>query len=158
MAPMGILTAVVSAIRVCRSPSLRAFISRAQEGGGNAEAELCSSTSQDMCKLYNNSGITRVFGRPKILKVVYDPTAKQKFTNGTAGIYTFQDFIKKNPEEWSGPLDDSESTADVFTPNLSLNVRIKRKPPAVFWAVAMVDMALQTGVLVFAIIITYYLR
>lgn len=47
MAPMGILTAVVSAIRVCGSPSLRAFIGRAQEGGGNAEAELCPSISRN---------------------------------------------------------------------------------------------------------------
>lgn len=43
MAPMGILTAVVSAIRVCGGPSLRAFIGRGQEGGRNAEVELCSS-------------------------------------------------------------------------------------------------------------------
>ncbi|PVI02237.1 hypothetical protein DM02DRAFT_670680 [Periconia macrospinosa] len=49
MAPMGIITAIVSAIRVCGSPSLRALIGRAQEGGGNAEAELCSSTSRDVC-------------------------------------------------------------------------------------------------------------
>lgn len=70
MAPMGILTAIVSAIRVCGSPSLRAFIGRAQEGGGVAEAELCSSTSRDVCELYNNGGIARVFGRPKILEVV----------------------------------------------------------------------------------------
>ncbi|KAL4995046.1 hypothetical protein BDV10DRAFT_137681 [Aspergillus recurvatus] len=56
MAPMGILTAVVSAIRVCGSPSLRA-----QEGAGNAEVELCTSTSRDVCELYNNGGITRGF-------------------------------------------------------------------------------------------------
>ncbi|KAH8665626.1 hypothetical protein BGZ61DRAFT_308395, partial [Ilyonectria robusta] len=31
MASMGILTAVASVIRVCGSPSLRAFIGRAQE-------------------------------------------------------------------------------------------------------------------------------
>ncbi|KAJ5932336.1 hypothetical protein N7516_006825 [Penicillium verrucosum] len=61
MAPMNILTAVVSAIRV------------AQEGAGNAEAELCSSTSRDVCELYNSGGIARVFGRPKILEVVHDP-------------------------------------------------------------------------------------
>lgn len=73
MAPLGILTGVVSAIRVCGGPSLRAFIGRAQEGGGIAEAELCSSTSRDVCELYHNGAIVRVFGRPKILEVVYDP-------------------------------------------------------------------------------------
>ncbi|UKZ58095.1 hypothetical protein TrVGV298_011960 [Trichoderma virens] len=158
MAPMGILTAVVSAIRVCGSPSLRAFIGRAQEGGGNAEAELCSSTSRDVCELYNNGGIARVFGRPKILEIVYDAEAEHKFTDGTAGIYTFREFVKKHPEKWSGPPDDSESIADVFAPNLSLNVGIKRKTPAVFWAVAITGMVLQAGVLVFAAIVTYHLH
>jgi hypothetical protein len=40
MAPLGILTAVVSVIRVRGGSSLRAFIGRAQEGLGNVEAEL----------------------------------------------------------------------------------------------------------------------
>ncbi|KAF4930951.1 hypothetical protein CGCVW01_v000720 [Colletotrichum viniferum] len=62
MAPLGVVTAVVSAIRVCGGPGLRAFIGRAQDGGGIAEAELCSSTSRDVCELYHNGAIVRVFG------------------------------------------------------------------------------------------------
>ncbi|KAK5994618.1 hypothetical protein PT974_05099 [Cladobotryum mycophilum] len=73
VAPLGVITAIVSAIRVCGTPSLRAFIGRAQEGAGTAEAELCSSTSRDVCELYNNGGIARVFGRPKLLEIVHDP-------------------------------------------------------------------------------------
>jgi len=73
MGPIGILTAIISAIRVCGSLSLRAFIGRAQEGGGIAEAELRLSTSRDVCELYNNGGTVRVFGRPKLL-VVFDPS------------------------------------------------------------------------------------
>ncbi|KAL6788552.1 ankyrin repeat-containing domain protein [Trichoderma sp. SZMC 28012] len=165
MAPMGILTAIVSAIRVCGSPSLRAFIGRAQEGGGVAEAELCSSTSRDVCELYNNGGIARVFGRPKILEVVYDP--EHNFADEKAGIYTFQEFIEKYPKKWTriqpseSPGNNetmSEAFAQNFSPNLSLNVGIKRKPPAIFWAVAMIGMVLQAGVLVFAVLVTYYFR
>jgi hypothetical protein len=70
VAPMSILTAVVSAIRVCGSPSLRAFIGRAQEGRENSEAKLCS-TNRDVCELYINGGIARVFGLPKILEVIH---------------------------------------------------------------------------------------
>lgn len=92
MASMGILTAVASVIRVCGSPSLRAFIGRAQEGTGIAEAELCSSTSRDVCELYNKGGITRVSGRPNILEVVYDPAAP-KFSE-TGGIFTFQEYLR----------------------------------------------------------------
>ncbi|KAI3536034.1 hypothetical protein CSPX01_11068 [Colletotrichum filicis] len=75
MAPLGVITAVVSAIRVYGGPSLRAFIGRAQEGGGVVEAELCSSTSRDVCEMYHNGAIVRVFGRPKILEIVHDRDA-----------------------------------------------------------------------------------
>ena len=74
MALISILTAIISAIWVCGSPSLRAFIGRAQEGEGIAEAELCSSTSRDICEVYSNGGTARVFGRPKLLEVVFDPS------------------------------------------------------------------------------------
>lgn len=70
MAPLGILTAVVSAIRVRGSPSLKAFIGRAQEGPGNAEIELLSSTSETTGEVWNDGGIARVFGIPAILEVV----------------------------------------------------------------------------------------
>lgn len=78
VAPLGILTAVVSVIRVLGSASLRAFVGRAQEGRGQAEAELCSSTSYDVCELWNNGGITRVFGRPQILECIVDDREVQK--------------------------------------------------------------------------------
>ncbi|KAF3019796.1 hypothetical protein E8E14_012258 [Neopestalotiopsis sp. 37M] len=165
MAPMGILTALVSAIRVCGSPSLRAFVGRAQEGAGNAEVELCSSTSRNVCELYNNGGIARVFGRPKILEVIHDPSGPE--FSETAGIYTFQDYIKTSNGKalWKelGARTDMESqNEDIdsgpFAPNLSLNVGIKRKPDAIFWGVAIFGAFLQFGVLVYAGIITYYLQ
>jgi hypothetical protein len=71
VAPLGILTAIVSVIRVYGTASLKSFIGRAQEAHGVAEAELCSSTSEDVCELWSNGGICRVFGRPKILEFFY---------------------------------------------------------------------------------------
>lgn len=178
IAPIGILTAVISAIRVCGTPSLRAFIGRAQEGGGDAEAELCSSTSRDVCELYNNGGIARVFGRPKILEVVYDPS--------TNGIYPCREFVKRRRDEWirsdegirseernrtaewnrtrasgetfAGESIADEAVADIFAPNLSLNIGIRRKSTAVSWAVAVSGTFLQVGVLGFAVVVTYCLK
>ncbi len=43
MAPIGIISAVVSTIRVCGSPSLRAFIGRSQEGDGSIQAAPVSN-------------------------------------------------------------------------------------------------------------------
>ncbi|KAF3165410.1 hypothetical protein TWF788_000761 [Orbilia oligospora] len=71
VAPLGVLTAVVSVIRVCGSSSLKAFIGRAQEAHGISEAELCSSTSRDVCELWSNGGISRIFGRPEILEFIF---------------------------------------------------------------------------------------
>ncbi len=91
-APLGILTAVVSVIRVCGTPSLRAFVGRAQEGHGTAEAELCSSTSHDVCELWNRGGIARVFGRPKILEFIHDKDREDFYRKSddhtpTAGLH-----------------------------------------------------------------------
>ncbi|KAK5989716.1 hypothetical protein PT974_07975 [Cladobotryum mycophilum] len=71
MAPLGVLTAVVSVIRVRGSSTLKSIIGRAREPHALAEVELCSSTSQDVCELWSNGGICRVFGRPKILEFMF---------------------------------------------------------------------------------------
>jgi hypothetical protein len=105
IASLDILTAVVSAIRVYGTPALRAFIGRAQERGGNAEAELCSSTSREVCELYNHDDIARVFGRPKLLEIVHD----QKTTNkdfyrlskelSSAEIYSFEKYFQRHEQK-----------------------------------------------------------
>ena len=92
MAPIGIITTIVSVIRVCGSTSLRAFVGRAQEGEGCIEAELCTSTSRDVCELFNKGGITRVLGRPKILEIILLPRAPGQDT--TMEIFLFRDYLE----------------------------------------------------------------
>ncbi|EGE03227.1 ankyrin repeat-containing protein [Trichophyton equinum CBS 127.97] len=175
MAPLGIITTIVSAIRVCGTPSLRAFIGRAQEGAGNAEAELCSSTSREVCELYNNGGIARVFGRPKLLEIVHDQNAtREDFfrttpdSQATAGIYLFKDYIKKDNQDWQeitrrvsdeekeAMKDESDNDQDfAIHPNLSLNVGIKQGSKHWFTAAAIFGGLLQSSVLVWATIARY---
>jgi ankyrin repeat protein len=92
LAPIGIMTAMVSAIRVCGGSALKAFIGRAQEGEGDIEAELCSSTGRDVCELFNRGGITRVLGRPQILEVVQVPGDPMQ--SSTMGIYLFRERLR----------------------------------------------------------------
>jgi len=103
MAPIGIITAIVSVIRVCGSTALRAFVGRAQEGEGAIEAELCTSTSRDVCELFNKGGITRVLGRPKILEIILVPTKPDR-EDKTTEIFLFRDYLQgsKNvpTKEW----------------------------------------------------------
>lgn len=73
LGPIGILTAIVSVARLCGHSTLRAFIGRSQEGESTVEAELCTSTSRDVCELFTKGGITRVIGKANILELIYFP-------------------------------------------------------------------------------------
>ncbi|KAF3097765.1 hypothetical protein TWF102_006277 [Orbilia oligospora] len=69
MAPLGIITAIVSAIRVAGPIWLRAVIGRARESKGDAELELMSSTSIDVCELWNGRSVVRAIGESDITEV-----------------------------------------------------------------------------------------
>lgn len=176
MVPLGILTAVVSVIRVRGGSNLRAFIGRAQEGGGIAEAELCSSTSRDVCELYHNGCIVRVFGRPKILEVVYDendPSLQddaKKDQPKNFGIFLFEDYIKTTPRKigWmeNNRIIDPESRKSALegtephfapNPNLSLNIGIKKHTKGT-WVASVIGLALQLWIIAFATLATYHWR
>ena len=71
MAPLGIITAITSAIRVGGPSYLKAIIGRAREGEGVVEVELMSSTSTDVCELWNGNGVIRVLGSTPIVELFY---------------------------------------------------------------------------------------
>jgi ankyrin repeat protein len=153
MAPIGILTAIVSVIRVCGHSSLRAFIGRSQEGIGTVEAELCTSTSRDVCELFNRGGITRVLGRPNIIELVHVPRCgglgPQCSMEDTAGLFLFRNYLQMDDTGWEKRRRSSPSLF-APNPNLSLNVGIVKRPPWVFVIVAAVGLVLQAGVLALA--------
>lgn len=175
MAPLGIVTAVVSVIRVCGGPALRAFIGRAQEGGGIAEAELCSSTSRDVCELYHRGAIVRVFGRPKILEVIHDPAANDfyyrcdrqgRLKRPRHGIYHSQEYLEGKSIETSmweevGDRDDIEARKQGIVnfapnPNLSFNIGTTRRPPWVYLLASGLGIVTQAFVVIFGGLATYF--
>ncbi|KAL7907858.1 hypothetical protein GGI35DRAFT_486842 [Trichoderma velutinum] len=150
MASLGILTGVVSATRVCGGPSLRAFIGRAQEGGGIAEAELCSSTSRDVKKdddeNRNKFGINisrEYFQRTKQSGAGWEEQGKEKPSHDAE----------------SGPS-STKNILDNFAPNpnLSLNIGIVKRSSFVYAGAAIVGFLAQTSVLVLSTIVTYKLH
>ncbi|OAQ59397.1 ankyrin 2,3/unc44 [Pochonia chlamydosporia 170] len=70
MAPIGILTIIVAAIRVSGPLWLKALIGRARENVSVAEMELMSSTSEEVCELYNGQSIVRCQGKPEIWEFI----------------------------------------------------------------------------------------
>ncbi|KAF5507636.1 hypothetical protein CGCA056_v013401 [Colletotrichum aenigma] len=70
MAPLGIITAIVGAIRVGAPSWLKAVIGRARENLAVAEAELMSSTSQEVCELWNGQEVVRCMGSPSVTEFI----------------------------------------------------------------------------------------
>ena len=62
MAPVGILTAIVGAIRVDGTNWLKQLVGRARETTAGAEIELMSSVSQEVCEVWNGTSIVRSMG------------------------------------------------------------------------------------------------
>ncbi|KAK6335252.1 hypothetical protein TWF718_010686 [Orbilia javanica] len=157
MAPLGILTAVVSAIRVCGNSSLRAFIGRAQESPGAAEIELLSCTSDTTSELWHEGGIARVFGSPQILEVVKSETQDEDYKGPdcTAGIRLFSGAYNKGDWDYVKGAHQDLEKSQYHRPNLSLNVGIKRQPKIFTYVAAALGIILQTGVLVYAGLTAY---
>ncbi|KAH4155455.1 hypothetical protein HBI56_206550 [Parastagonospora nodorum] len=73
MVPLGILTAIAGAIRVQGPRMAKSFIGRGRENRALAEIELMSSTSKEVCELFNGKSIIRVMGRPRIAQILVFP-------------------------------------------------------------------------------------
>jgi len=70
MAPLGVIAAIVGAIRVGGPSWLKAIIGRARESRAVAESELMSSTSNEVCELWNGREVVRVMGAGPIREFV----------------------------------------------------------------------------------------
>lgn len=144
LSPLGVLTSVVSVIRVCGSSSLRAFVGRAQEGPAEAESELLPCVSESTAELFNDGGITRVFGRPKIVEIVaWEDVNPQTGEKGTK-IGTLKDALEEKAWSCNAKVSPSE-LPELNIPNLSLNKGIKRRDPIWFHCAAILGGILQSG-------------
>lgn len=164
LAPIGIITAVVAAIRVAGNAQLRSFIGRATESRGTVEADLMSSTSSDVCELWNGQGVVRVLGSPRLLQLIYFPSKKY---DGEAGIYELPEAVGSNLyredrlfHAWNldaeGNHQPEAHLEHQNPPNLSLNINIniksRRRNAKIL---TFVGVLLQGGVLVFAGLVQY---
>jgi hypothetical protein len=73
MVPLGIVTAMTAAIRVQGPVAARQFIGLARENRASAEIEIMSSTSHEVCELFNGRGIVRAMGKADIKQILVFP-------------------------------------------------------------------------------------
>jgi hypothetical protein len=144
LSPLGVLTAVVSVIRICGSSSLRAFVGRAQEGPAEAESELLPCVSESTAELFNDGGITRVFGRPKIVEIVAWEDVNHKTGEKETKIGTLKDALEEKAWSCNNKVLPTE-LPELDIPNLSLNKGIKRRDQFWFHCAAILGGVLQTG-------------
>ncbi|CAG8922375.1 unnamed protein product [Penicillium salamii] len=147
LSPLGVLTAVVSVIRICGSSSLRAFVGRAQEGPAEAEMELLPCVSESTAELFNDGGVARVFGRPKIVEIVCWKDDKNGEVSTRIG--TMKEALEEGVWSCRGKTAPSE-LLELDIPNLSLNKGIKRRGQGWFYCAAVLGGVLQSGTIIYA--------
>lgn len=87
-APLGIMAAIVGAVRIGGPLWLRAIVGRAKENQADAEVELTTSTSRDVCELWNGSTIVRMMGSPGILQLIFLP---DEWNKPEVGLFTLEE-------------------------------------------------------------------
>ncbi|KAK0514771.1 hypothetical protein JMJ35_003388 [Cladonia borealis] len=116
MAPLGILTAIVGAIRVDGANWLKQLIGRARETTASAEIELMSSVSQEVCEVWNGTSIVRSMGAPQVKQIIHLP-AKE-------GDFSPESFITMDRKTWSRDYElkaECWSTKDIGSEKISTN-------------------------------------
>ncbi|RSL47327.1 hypothetical protein CEP54_013441 [Fusarium duplospermum] len=88
LAPLGIITIMVSAIRVGGPTILKAIVGRAKENMAAAELELMSSTSREVCELFNGQNIVRCLGSGSVWQ--YICLFRKGIGNGQVRFMTLQ--------------------------------------------------------------------
>ncbi|KAF2429237.1 hypothetical protein EJ08DRAFT_718487, partial [Tothia fuscella] len=158
--PLGIITIMVSAIRVGGVRQLKALVGRAREGFATAEVEILSSTSENVCEMWNGQQIVRVIGSPWFL-------SKDKTTDLVMYRFTYYgdlNLLDVDVTEKMGLLDlvpllpQRESWFLINgPPNIGWNVQgaLVRKEEVWIWAV--VGIMFQLIALVIPAITTYRL-
>ncbi|KAK0725183.1 hypothetical protein B0H67DRAFT_507868 [Lasiosphaeris hirsuta] len=106
MAPLGIITAVVGAIRVGGPSWLKAIIGRARESRAIPESELMSSTSNEVCELWNGQEIVRVMGSGPIREFIILLPASDDEKAGQTKMATTP--AKARSNSVNNPKDDLE--------------------------------------------------
>ncbi|RSL46578.1 hypothetical protein CEP54_013784 [Fusarium duplospermum] len=137
MGPLGIITIIVSAIRVGGGKRLKALIGRARESHSVAEQELLSSTSQNVCEMWSGQQIVRLIGNSdgmETLIITGDEQSADRLAKAWLGV------------------------AAKVAPNLALNVHNATAPAWELRAWAFFGTLLQIFSMGFAGVATHYLQ
>ena len=125
MVPLGILTAVVGAIRVSGPRWMRTIIGRARETRAFAEFELMSSTSHEVCELFNGRYIVRAMGKPQLEQFILFDTPDRN--ENDCGIHTLQSAVLEGRIQYHGEYTTFKEIKSILIyPNYNLTSKPTR--------------------------------
>ncbi|ETS83858.1 hypothetical protein PFICI_05734 [Pestalotiopsis fici W106-1] len=96
MVPLGIITIISSAIRVGGPSFLKALIGRARENLAIAEQELMSSTSKEVCELWNGHEVVRCMGSCPVSEFICLLPGPPIVWNGDVTVMKFDEVLEKH--------------------------------------------------------------
>lgn len=141
---------------------------RARESRANAEKEILSSTSEDVCELWTGQEIVRELGNPEGMKdliLLENPITidnpRQSTQDETIESKRVLDIASAYSNRILAPNDiDEEDLINISNgaPNIALNVRNSTASRKELIALAVVGTVLQIGGLIFPAITTYFLK
>ncbi|KAL6228772.1 hypothetical protein BDW75DRAFT_250646 [Aspergillus navahoensis] len=164
MAPLGIITCVISAIRVGGRKWLKALVGRARESRATAEMEIMSMRERGMPRtkefIYLPVDAKAALAGWRASRVVYDlRTACEE------GLMQITKSTRKIPwrrrSDGTSLIDDRTRAVEYAkrlmqqAPNLTLNVTKAITSPAETWTFAVLGISIQLVALVVASLVTY---
>ncbi|KAF2497800.1 hypothetical protein BU16DRAFT_325830 [Lophium mytilinum] len=159
MGPLGIITTVVSAIRVGGKRGLKTLVGRARESISAAEAELLSSTSADVCEVWSGQEVVRQYGVPDTKEMIivldYDTSRVLGLVDACSKKYLREapNQIVKDMQTYSSvALSELANGA----PNITLNIRGSTVSKYELWFYTALGIVCQTVALVIPALGTYY--
>ncbi|TGO58345.1 hypothetical protein BCON_0056g00370 [Botryotinia convoluta] len=139
MVPLGIITAIIGAIRVGGPPQLKALIGRARENRASAELDFMSSTSHEVSELWNGHGIVRTMGKGEVKQILFleGRGPPEKF-----GLFTLSDAEIEKLITRKGTMAKKDTEA------------VEKNRGELFVA-AVLGIILQAGVIIFSAFVAY---
>ncbi|KAF8248512.1 hypothetical protein K440DRAFT_679776, partial [Wilcoxina mikolae CBS 423.85] len=164
MAPIGIISAVVGAIRVSGPYWLKSAIGRGRESSAAVEIELLSSTSSEIREIWNGERVERTTSQATVQPILWLENTGGKFYTiveaEREGL--LQRKFSKNQRRRTGDAEgDSPTLSDLdgprpdCFPNISLNINPLNKSWELYAAAAF-GVIIQFSVLLFSGVTVYY--
>ncbi|KAF6818641.1 ankyrin repeat protein [Colletotrichum plurivorum] len=156
MAPIGVITVIVSAIRVGGYTWLKAVVGRARENIVAAELEVMSSTSKEACELWNGRNVVRCPGAADICEFIcLYPTETKRKDITSARIMDIEKATSSNEDHAKDSSRFLLIRPKKRAPNISLNCQADghRWP---IWLCAAITVVLQAGALLYFGFVTEY--